>query len=310
MSVEGLGPQDYDLKIFILLIFFVCLHQVSQIDINMQDQLDIKQYVPERWTHVCEDIKQACGFKLYDIRHIPNVIGGRRKKSNSKTMGVCYNYGHEAIVFLNFDLCKTADSRMLTYIHEAAHAITPNYHKPHGRQWKNNHRKLLKLVADKQYWGDLWDDFVDYYDRSPATYSLVFDKTINGDVLGQHQVYLKDLEPGRGFEIEQKGEILKFKKISNRRTRCNCEDQDGNYFVISGTAEVTPIDSFEYSDEAKRMVALKTLNKGSRFSVESKGKRRLFIKNGSEGKWSYCYEEKTGKTYRVDGNVKVKFVQS
>lgn len=132
---------------------------------------------------------------------------------------------------------------LVTTVHEFAHLLTWNEHKnkvkPHGTEWKNNFKRMMKPFFDIQVFpADIHQVIVAYL-NNPAASSCTdlslaralkqYDThlaTIRVEELALHTIFA--LKDGRKFK---KGERIR------KRYRCVCLD-NGNIYLFSPLAEV------------------------------------------------------------------------
>lgn len=240
----------------------------------MAQQIDIKELVPQEFAAYCQQVQDRLGFSLYDVKQAKQVLRQRAKKSYKRTMGFYTLHDGEHVIFMNLENSKTPVSRMLLFLHEAAHCVVYKglkgfFLKPHGKEWKREHRRLLYPVADRDFWGENFNDFVDYYNASPATYKMAFDRQMNGETLKHGEVYVKDLSPGDRFMLEGERFVVMHKK----RTRYMVRSLDkSRYGTIHGQARVDRL-----TDEETEKVA-KSTNKACKAADTARTKRNLASK--------------------------------
>lgn len=169
-------------------------------------------------------IKKGRKTKLGDFRYDP------RKKKQTITVNNDLNQFH----FL------------ITYLHEVAHLVTYKDHgrsvQPHGPEWKNNFKKVLKPVLNESIFPkDVLAALKSHLQSVKATSCsdpLLYQtlKRYNED---DGSILLKELSPGGYFELDGK----QYQKIEKRRTRSTCiEIKSGRKYLVSEIAAVIPIE--------------------------------------------------------------------
>lgn len=136
---------------------------------------------------------------------------------------------------------------ILTLMHELAHLKT--YHefsfkvKPHGPEWKNNFRQILKLFEVQALFHsseELMLLFASEYHkpRACAGVHLEREKVLRKYDEDAHLPLLEELKPEQEFIFRGR----RYKKIKNRRTRVLCLRVDSNrQFTIPKGAQVQTI---------------------------------------------------------------------
>lgn len=134
---------------------------------------------------------------------------------------------------------------LITLTHEFAHLLTWNNHqnkvKAHGKEWKEEFRKLMQVLLHKQIFPEpldaiLWKHMENPPASSSADATLVkalkqFDKSVD-----EAFVFLSDVPQGHEFSLKNKGVFVKGEK---RRTRFLCQHiQTKKQYVVHGNMEV------------------------------------------------------------------------
>lgn len=254
--------------------------------------IDIKKHVPEKFVQFCADL-QSCGkFTVHDL-------SGQRSK---KLMGIATSQNE---IGIDLSKCNNKTVVMLIYLHEVAH-IKSGIDAGHSTKWKSAHRKLLFEVADKDFWGEHWNDFVDYYNTSPAKHGCVFTTKIGGGIK-EGQIFLKDLSVGSYFEAEMRGVVKKFKLNEKMRkwARCYSISDQKNYKIkmslVVNELEVDA-DGLKFikkmpvsSTDTQPLISLKC---GERFVSDqfSDGEYELIRK---KRKWAVCRHIRSNTIYNV-----------
>ena len=134
----------------------------------------------------------------------------------------------------------------MVLLHEMAHLNTyliyGNDVQPHGHEWQEQYRKLLK--ENSACFPDDIATLIDRYtERIPL--SRTVERQLDAQVRHYDQGYkpeddviLDKLEPGALFRLAQRPEYL-FKALSRRRTRWVCLNlNDGKEYLVHGAAKV------------------------------------------------------------------------
>jgi SprT protein len=131
---------------------------------------------------------------------------------------------HEIV--LNNDL--TGIQFMLTLVHEIAHARTWDLFKgsvkPHGREWKDQYRKLM-LPLLQGYFDKFTDNTLTEYMKNPMarTNSSLHIRRLTSE----GQLLVEDVPLGYFFSLKSG---LVVKKIKKLRTRWLVEGENGSYY--------------------------------------------------------------------------------
>ena len=132
---------------------------------------------------------------------------------------------------------------LVTTVHEFAHLLTWNDHKnkvkPHGAEWKNNFKKMMKPFFDLEVFPPEVNQSIIAYLNNPAASSCTDlrlaralkkydqqEETIHVEQLPINSIFT--LKDGRKF---QKGERMR------KRYRCTCLD-NGKIYLFNPLAEV------------------------------------------------------------------------
>src|SRR5690606_1249679 len=195
-------------------------------------RLALEKYVPKqaapiiaRWIH-----QAPCLFKISKSR--TSKFGDYRSPYKDK--------GHR--ISVNHNLNPYA--LLVTTVHEFAHLKTWNEHrtkaKPHGIEWKQNFKLLMKPFFELEVFPDHVRQAVLSYLANPAD-SSCSDLTLYR-ILKQYDhpknghVRVEELALGSAFALPN-GRI--FKKGEKNRTRFRCEEiATGKIYLFSPVAEV------------------------------------------------------------------------
>ncbi|MEM7108909.1 MAG: SprT-like domain-containing protein [Bacteroidota bacterium] len=145
-------------------------------------------------------------------------------------------------ISINNDLNRY--SFLITYLHEVAHLITFKKYKhkvaPHGKEWKEVFKDLMRPVVMKKVFPDILNKQVIRYMQNPKA-SSCNDHNLS-IALNQY-----DANPGSTLQQLATGDLFKlgtktFRKQSLRRTRYICQEmKTGRKYLISKSAQVKPL---------------------------------------------------------------------
>ncbi|MFY0653253.1 MAG: transcription elongation protein SprT [Cyclobacteriaceae bacterium] len=135
-------------------------------------------------------------------------------------------------------------SFLITYIHEVAHLTTkekyPRKVSPHGREWKNEFRKLMLPILNDKIFPDGLLRALASHMRNPKA-SSTSDKLLYKALMEYDEnngaILLAELEIGSTFLFNKRI----YKKLEKRRTRSLCVEMKSNKkYLVSETASVKP----------------------------------------------------------------------
>lgn len=195
-------------------------------------RLTLEKYVPEqaapiiaRWIH-----QAPCLFKISKGR--TSKFGDYRSPYRDKGHRISVNHNLNPYAFL------------ITTVHEFAHLKTWNEHrtkaKPHGLEWKQNFKTLMKPFFQMDIFPEDIRQAVLNYLANPAASScsdLTLYRTLQRyDQPKVGHIRVEELPLGSAFALPN-GRI--FKKGERNRTRFRCEElATGRVYLFSPVAEV------------------------------------------------------------------------
>jgi hypothetical protein len=200
----------------------------------------ISKYVPHGAVEICSRwiIEKNIHLKL---------TRGRASKFGDY-LPLEHGDGHRITV--NHDLNKYAF--LITYIHEVAHLETFNKFKnrvdPHGPEWKNEFRLLLKDFVQLDIFPDDVKAAVTSYMSNPAASScsdLNLLRTLRKyDERIENVVHLEDVPHDTIFQLHQSRSGLIFRKGHQIRKRFHCEEiNTKKIYLVSPVAEVVLVNN-------------------------------------------------------------------
>lgn len=192
------------------------------------------KYFPENVAHYCYDLWVEHGFEFKITRKRLSKLGDYR---------YCPENGQHTIS-VNNNLNKY--SFLITYLHEVSHLVTYKEYSrktsPHGKEWKQNFKKLLVpvmnnlvfpediLVALRAYMVN--PKASSYSDQRLAISLFRYNEASSG-------IPLSELSAGSRFTFNQRV----FEKEKSVRTRVLCKEMiSGKKYSISKIAMVEPSD--------------------------------------------------------------------
>lgn len=136
---------------------------------------------------------------------------------------------------------------LVTLAHELAHLIIWERHRrkvlPHGDEWKEQFRQMLRELLQVEAFGDDISEVVRHFafDRiSYRMFNMHFERLVHHitpDTAGE--MILADLPPEARFVIHNGRGFIKKERV---RTRFRCQDlRNGRIYLISPLAKVRPI---------------------------------------------------------------------
>ena len=135
------------------------------------------------------------------------------------------------------------DAFLVTLVHEIAHLFVWERYKrtvrPHGVQWKNQFRLMLKECSDRKIFNGEVRGIVERFisgDISYSMFNLHFEKKIYEIHGGDGDILLAEIPPDSVFSIQNGRTFIKKEKL---RTRFRCQEiRSGRYYLISSLARV------------------------------------------------------------------------
>ncbi len=137
---------------------------------------------------------------------------------------------------------------LLTFIHELAHHTAykkyGNKHQPHGKEWKEEFKILMRPVVLRKYFPPVLESAIIKYMQNPAythTGNLLLTKAFQPYNISTGLKLLDDLAEGAIFKIGLKGRI-KLRKGQKRRTYIQCEAvETGKKYLVHAVAGVVEV---------------------------------------------------------------------
>lgn len=194
-----------------------------------------EKYVPLAAADYCFDLLSHYGFQFKITRSRKTKLGDYRFLSQERKHMITVNHDLNRFQFL------------VTYLHEVAHLITFELHQhrvlPHGKEWKNNFRKLLEDLNLPSIFPEDLRSVIDTYLRNPKASSCadptLFKALSRYDTKKNGEKFLADLGPGEIFQFNNR----LFQKELKKRTRSVCLDmKTGKQYLIPEVATVYPRD--------------------------------------------------------------------
>lgn len=164
------------------------------------------------------------------------------KARNSKLGDYRHPYGKDGHrITINYNLNKY--SFLITLVHELAHLTTWNKYQnrvaPHGAEWKNEYKVLMRQVVRLNVFPqDVYDALVSYM-QNPAASSCSDDdllRTLRKYDAKTDYFHLEELEENTLFALDN-GMIMRKGPKSRKRYKCY-EVNVKRYYMVSPLAEV------------------------------------------------------------------------
>jgi SprT protein len=134
---------------------------------------------------------------------------------------------------------------LLTFIHELAHVQVYDHYSsriaPHGEEWKETYRSLLRPFLRVEIFGDRLSEVLEHYREAPASWSNrhSLSNLISKDEKEHTGETVDDLKEGELFQLRSG---RRFKLGLKRRTRYLCTDLDNRKkYLVHGSSPVTRI---------------------------------------------------------------------
>ena len=199
---------------------------------NQQEYTEaLSSYVPEGTADILSKWIFDYNIHLKITRDRKTKLGDFRVDSRNDILRISVNGGLNPYAFL------------ITLVHEIAHALVYQNHgrgaKPHGIEWKNNYKQLmLTFFAQNLFPDDIMRPLASYMKNPKASSNAdrkLFLALRAYDTDKEHVTYLKDLEEGTEFILQNK----LFRKGKKRRTRYSCINiSNGREYTVNSLAEV------------------------------------------------------------------------
>lgn len=168
------------------------------------------------------------------------------KARNSKLGDYRHPFGNDGHrITINHNLNSYAF--LITLVHEIAHLTTWNKYQnrvaPHGSEWKNEYKTLMREVVKlKVFPDDVYSSLVAYM-QNPAASSCSDEnllRTLRNYDLNRTHLHLEELEENTLFALDN-GMIMRKGPKSRKRYKCY-EVNVKRYYMVSPLAEVTKIE--------------------------------------------------------------------
>lgn len=193
----------------------------------------LQKFLPEQALDYCYTLWRDHKFTLKIKKKRASKLGDYRFDPAKK----------EHFISVNNDL--NPYSFLITYVHEVAHLVTFNEYKrgvkPHGREWKNNFKRLMLPVMTSNIFPDPVLRRLALYLKNPKASSCNDHQLMKAlQEYDRHKsgVSLSEIPVGELFKFRERV----FRKEALRRTRyvC-CEVNTKRKYLISRVAEVEPV---------------------------------------------------------------------
>ncbi len=197
----------------------------------------LKKYVPESAVEVLAAWIIEFDFKLKIKKERSTRLGDYTPPRDNKNHLITINYNLNRFAFL------------VTLVHEIAHLVTYNSFKnrvlPHGKEWKENFRRLMTPFFDRDVFPPDLLYALRKYLQNPAASSCsdpLLQKALRlYDEQQSNKIFLEYLPAGSVFL--HNGSRL-FKKGEKIRTRIKCTElNSGQVYLFSSLAEVEVFES-------------------------------------------------------------------
>ena len=200
---------------------------------NTSDLVIFEKYFPKAAVMYTYQLWQEYRFKFKITRQRKTKLGDYRFDPRKKKHLVTVNHNLNSYAFL------------ITYIHEVAHLVAFMNHKnkisPHGEEWKETFRNLMKPVLNREVFPlALYNQLLKHMINPKATvYSdSRLMKILRSFDPESAKIHLDDIEIGSHFLFKDRI----FEKKILRRTRVLCKElSSGKKYLISKMAMVDPI---------------------------------------------------------------------
>jgi len=192
----------------------------------------LDKFMPIEAMDYCYELWVNDPFHLKIKKERVSKLGDYRYNPTTKTHSISVNNNLNPYAFL------------ITYLHEIAHLKTfkefKRSVKPHGKEWKNNFKRLVLPVLNNEVFPEKVLRPLVAYMKNPKAASCSDHKLLAA--LSQFdfkpKTLLSEVKSGDVFVLGNK----KFKKGALRRTRYVCLDVDsGKRYLVSRSASVDTI---------------------------------------------------------------------
>ena len=192
----------------------------------------LEKYLPPHSINLVIELMEQWKFQLKITRNRASKVGDYRPPSRGKSHRISVNHDLNPYSFL------------VTLVHEIAHLVA--YEKfrrsidPHGKEWRQEYRKLLVPFTER---GILPDDIVQsfeyYFDRDVNRTDLEINEVLRKYDLPKGLVQVCDLPENAMFKLADGRLFVRGERIRTRY-RCNCLTNRKTY-LVSKLMEVYPV---------------------------------------------------------------------
>jgi len=189
----------------------------------------IKDYFPESALDYVTNQIISLNFKLIISKKRFSRLGVFRPSKNN----------NKPVISINYDLDKNLF--FIVYLHEVAHLMVWNNYKkrtaPHGREWKEQYRKILIEALNKNLFPEETKESIINSLTRPNFHKNLQKKFSDSSIENSNLTRVKNLPENCIFTLCNG---RSFKIIRKIRTRYKCQDvKNGKYYLVNSQAEVT-----------------------------------------------------------------------
>ncbi|MCR9251859.1 MAG: SprT-like domain-containing protein [bacterium] len=194
-----------------------------------------QRFLPEGAAKYCFGLWMELGFEFKITKARKTKLGDFRfdPRTNKSTITVNHNLNPYAF--------------LVTYLHEVAHHITHQEYgrkvMPHGKEWKDNFKKVSLPVLTPEVLPDEVLRALAGYLKNPAATSCTdpnLTRVLNGYSSQDNETLLMDLPIGSYFQFKNKI----YKSLEKKRTRLVCQEhKSGRRYLINGAAQVMKVET-------------------------------------------------------------------
>ncbi len=193
-----------------------------------------ERFLPQEAAKYCHDLWSNMGFEFKITKSRKSKYGDFRYDPGKKKSTISVNHDLNPYAFL------------VTYLHEVAHFMTHQEHgnkvQPHGKEWKQNFKKVAIPMLKPEILPDPILRSFSGYLKNPAATSCsdphltrVLSQYNDGS---KNEIMLFDIPIGSYFQFRNKV----YQSLEKKRTRLVClEIKTGRKYLINGVAQVKPI---------------------------------------------------------------------
>ena len=186
----------------------------------MKDDKILVEYLPENY------VKQVMKWIVQKKVHL-KITRGRKSKLGDYRPPIRYS-NHR--ISINHDLNQYAF--LITFVHEMAHLNVWEVHQnrvaPHGVEWKNEYRKLMKVVLKNNIFPDDIHEVLSQSiinSKASSSSELQLTRVLKKYDSNSFGISLEDIPENTIFQTESGSQ---FKKGEKRRTRYVCLNMQNN----------------------------------------------------------------------------------